>query len=150
MYQIRWPLTVIAKIVLRRLANSLSLWIQRVAAKSQSLLTCWNALVKLIDRLRFSIFASFFIQAWRTDVSVSHDPKLSNLLHSYPQAKVKVLFTRVRLCDWMYPTRLLCPWNSPGKHTGVGCHSLLQGIFLTQGSNPGLLCCRQILYHLSH
>ena len=48
------------------------------------------------------------------------------------------------------PTRLLCPWNSSGKNTGVGCHSLLQGIFLTQGSNPGLLHRRQILYHLSH
>ena len=39
---------------------------------------------------------------------------------------------------------------TPGKHTGVGCHSLLQGIFSTQGSNPGLLHGRQILYHLSH
>ena len=48
------------------------------------------------------------------------------------------------------PTRLLCPWNFPGKHTAVGCHFLLQGIFPTQGSNPGLLHCRQILYHLSH
>ena len=47
-------------------------------------------------------------------------------------------------------TRLLCPWNSPGKNTGVGCHSLLQGIFLTQGSNLGLLHCRQILYRLRH
>ena len=36
-------------------------------------------------------------------------------------------------------TRLLCPWNSPGKNTGVGCHSLLQGIVPNQGSNPGLL-----------
>ena len=50
----------------------------------------------------------------------------------------------------LQPSRLLCPWNSPGKNTGVGCHSLLQGIFLTQGSNPGLLHCRQIFYHLSH
>ena len=41
---------------------------------------------------------------------------------------------------------LLCPWNSPGKHTGVGSHSLLQGIFPTQGPNLGLLHCRQILY----
>ena len=48
------------------------------------------------------------------------------------------------------PTRLLCPWDSPGKNTGVGCHSLLQGIFPTQGSNPGLLRCRQTLYCLSH
>ena len=38
----------------------------------------------------------------------------------------------------------------PGKSTGVGCHSLLQGIFLTQGRNPGLLHCRQTLYLLSH
>ena len=44
------------------------------------------------------------------------------------------------LCDPMdcIPTRLLCLWASPGKNTGVGCHSLLQGIFLTQGSNPCL------------
>ena len=36
-------------------------------------------------------------------------------------------------------TRLLCPWDFPGKDTGLGCHFLLQGIFWTQGSNPGLL-----------
>ena len=47
------------------------------------------------------------------------------------------------------PARL-CPWDSPGKNTGVGCHALLQGIFSTQGSNPSLPHCRQILYHLSH
>ena len=35
--------------------------------------------------------------------------------------------------------RLLCPWDFPGKNTGVVCHFLLQGIFLTQGSNPSLL-----------
>ena len=50
----------------------------------------------------------------------------------------------------LYPTRLLRPWDFPGKSTGMGCHFLLQGIFLTQGSNPGLPQCRQILYHLSH
>ena len=48
------------------------------------------------------------------------------------------------------PTRLLCPWDSHGKNTGVGCHALLQGIFLTQGSNPGLPHCKEILYQLSH
>jgi len=37
------------------------------------------------------------------------------------------------------PTRLLCPWEFPGKKTGVGCHFLLQGIFMTQGLNPHLL-----------
>ena len=40
--------------------------------------------------------------------------------------------------------------DSPGKNTGVDCHDLLQGIFPTQGSNPGLPHCRWILYHLSH
>ena len=50
----------------------------------------------------------------------------------------------------MEPTNLLCPWISPGRNTGVGYHPLLQGIFPTQGSSPGLLHCRQILYHLSH
>ena len=50
----------------------------------------------------------------------------------------------------LQPARILCPWNSPGKNTGVSCHSHLQGIFLTQGSNPGLLHGRKILYHLSH
>ena len=45
----------------------------------------------------------------------------------------------------LQPTRLLRPWDSPGKNTGVGCHFLLQGTFLTQGLNPGLLHHRQIL-----
>ena len=50
----------------------------------------------------------------------------------------------------LQPARLLCPWNFPGKNTGVGCHALLQRIFPTPGSNPGLLHYRQILCHLSH
>ena len=50
----------------------------------------------------------------------------------------------------LQPSRLLCSWNSPGQNTGVGSRSLLQGIFPTQGLNPGLLHCRQIHYHLSH
>ena len=45
---------------------------------------------------------------------------------------------------------VLYAWNSPGQNTGVGSHSLLQGIFLTQGLNPGLPHCGWILYHLSH
>ena len=47
-------------------------------------------------------------------------------------------------------TRILCPWDSSGKNTGVGSHSLLQGIFPNQKLNFGLLHRRQILYHLSH
>ena len=51
----------------------------------------------------------------------------------------------VRLCNPMD-----CPWNSLGQNTGVGSLSLLQGIFPTQGSNPGLLHCRRTFYQLSH
>ena len=47
------------------------------------------------------------------------------------------------------PTRILHPWDFPGKSIGAGCHFLLQGIFLTQGLNSGLPHCRQTLYHLS-
>ena len=51
----------------------------------------------------------------------------------------------------LQPTRLLCPWDSPGKNTGVGRHAFLQGIFLPiQGSNLGLLHCRQFPLCLSH
>ena len=48
------------------------------------------------------------------------------------------------------PTRLLYPWISPGNNTGVGSHSFLRGIILIQGSNPGFLHFRQILYHWDH
>ena len=50
----------------------------------------------------------------------------------------------------LLPVRLLCPWDSPVKNTRVGCHSLFQGIFSTQGSNPGLLHGKHFLYHLNH
>ena len=40
---------------------------------------------------------------------------------------------------WIVSPRLLCPWDSLGKNTGVGCHALLQGIFPTPASNPGLM-----------
>ena len=50
----------------------------------------------------------------------------------------------------LQPARLLHPWDSPGKDTGVGCHFLLQGVFPTQGPHLGLLHCRQTLHHLCH
>ena len=46
------------------------------------------------------------------------------------------------------PARLLHPWDSLSKNTGVGYHALLQGIFLIQGLNPSFLYCRQVLYYL--
>ena len=61
--------------------------------------------------------------------------------------KVKLLSgVRLFVTPWtVQSTRLLSPWDSPGKSTGVGCHFLLQGIFLTHGSNLGLLHSRQTL-----
>ena len=73
-------------------------------------------------------------------------------VHMKVKVKVKSL-SRVRLfaTPWAVAcTRLLHPWDFLGKSTGVGCHFLLQEIFLTQGLNPGLPHCRQTLYHLSH
>ena len=50
----------------------------------------------------------------------------------------------------LWPATHFCPWDSPGKNTGVGCHALFQGIFPTQASNPDFSHYRQILYCLSH
>ena len=67
---------------------------------------------------------------------------------------MKVLVTQScpTLCNphGLWPARLLCPWNSPGKNTGVGCHSLVQEIFATQGLNPGLLHCTEFPCSLNH
>ena len=57
-------------------------------------------------------------------------------------------FSHIRL--FATPWTIYSPWNSTGQNTGVGSLSLLQGIFPTQGSNPGLPHCRWILYQLSH
>ena len=56
-------------------------------------------------------------------------------------ARVLRHFSRVQLfaTPWTVAHQLLCPWDSPGKNTGVGGHARLQGIFLTQGLNPCLL-----------
>ena len=55
-----------------------------------------------------------------------------------------------QLCPTLRPHGLFSPWDSPGENVGVSSLSLLQGIFQTQGSNPGLLHSRQITYQLSH
>ena len=58
--------------------------------------------------------------------------------------------SRSVVSDSLRPHGIYSPWNSPGQNTGVGSLSLLQEIFSTQGWNPGLPHCRQILYQLSH
>ena len=71
------------------------------------------------------------------------------------QAWGRITGARSFSCVWLWdpkdwdPARILCPWDFPGNNTEMGCHSLLQGIFLTHGSNSHLLCllhCRRIFY----
>ena len=64
--------------------------------------------------------------------------------------KWKWKWSRSVMSDSLRPHGLLCPWDFPGKNTGMGCYFLLQGIFPTQGLKPGLPHCRQTLYCLSH
>ena len=63
-------------------------------------------------------------------------------------------FSHVRLCVTLWTAACQVPLSihgdSPGSCTGAGCHALLQGIFQTQGLNPGFLLCRWVLYCLSH
>ena len=97
--------------------------------------------------------------------NLDHSPQASEdffpndrvLMHSllwekkWKELKVLVAPSCLTLCDPMdcSPPGSSVHGDSPGKNTGVGCHALLQGIFPTQEPNPGLLHCRQILYHLS-
>ena len=80
-------------------------------------------------------------------------PTLSDPMDcSPPGSSVHGIF-QARVLEWgaiAFSDGLHCPWNSPGQNTGVGSLSLLQEIFPTQGLNPDLSHCRQILYQLSH
>ena len=93
----------------------------------------WEVLNLIKPNLPFFPFYDYWFFLNLTGQSVNHSAVFNSL---WPRG--------------LQPSRLLCPWDSPGKSTGVGSHSLLQGIFLTQGSDLGLLHCRQIFNHLSH
>ena len=62
----------------------------------------------------------------------------------------RVSKSRSVVSDSLWSHGLYSPWNSPGQNTGVGSLSLLQGIFPSKGSNPGLPHCRRILYQLRY
>ena len=91
---------------------------------------------------------------WTGKPDILQSTVLQRVRHSWvteqQETKVKVKeSTSAQSCPTLQPHGLHSPWNSPGQNTGVGNLSLLQGIFPTQGSNPGLLHCRRILYQLS-
>ena len=70
-----------------------------------------------------------------------------SVYHESESVSHSVMFHSLRP-PGLEPARLFCSYNSLGKSTGMGCHTLLQGIFQTLALNPGLLHCRQILCHL--
>ena len=96
-----------------------------------------------------SAFFPFFLFLCITLVHIGSIEYIFPLSSSEKSESCPVVSDSLRL-HGLWLARLLCPWNSPGKSTGVGSHSLLQGLVPTQGSNPGLTHCRQILYKLSH
>ena len=84
------------------------------------------------------------------DGDCSHEIKRHLLLGR--KAMTNLVKWKLLNCIWFLVTQstIYSLWNSPGQNTGVGSLSLLQGIFPTQGLNPGLPHCRRILYQLSH
>ena len=74
---------------------------------------------------------------------------VENIVQDEKQSRGKRVKVKVTQACLATP-RTIQSLNSPGQTTGVGCHSLLQGIFPTQGSNPGLSHRRWLLYQLSH
>ena len=81
---------------------------------------------------------------------INHSNRFHSKANSYVTSPVSESASRSVVSNSLRPHGLYSPWNSPGQNTGVGSLSLFQGIFPTQGSNPGLLHCRRILYQLSH
>ena len=83
-------------------------------------------------------------RGWEIYMHINVYASYSNkyIFHSWWWFSRSVVSDSVRPHELMKPARLLHPWDSPGKNAGVCCHFLLQGIFLTQESNPCLLHCR--------
>ena len=114
----------------------------------------------------FGSISSFFLELFLYSSPVAYYPPTnlrSSSFMSYHFAfsycsiyniYIKYIFNESESCsvvsDSLQPHGLYSPWNSPGQNTGVDSPSLLQGIFPSEGSNPGLLHCRQILYQLRH
>ena len=114
---------------------------------------------------RLIIFLNIFMKCWKgfsvLIIFVSNFAHVINLLSKFFIDKLSCNLSQhnsyeseSESCSGMSNSLqlhgLYSPWNTPGQNTGVGSLSLLQGIFPTQGSNPGLPHCRRILYQLNH
>ena len=104
--------------------------------------TLWDVVAERVPLLKSCGMASLS----SLPVSIAHHKALSHI--KCPLSPLTESCSVVS--DSLQPHGLYNPWNSLGQNTGVGGLSLLQGIFPTQESNPGLLNCRWILYQLSH
>ena len=96
--------------------------------------------------MSWGCYKDSWVNTWKV---LRADSKHSSKVKWKPLSHIRLFVTPV-ISDSLWPHGLYSPWNSPGQKTGVGSLSLPQGIFPTQGSNPGLPHCRQILYQLSH
>ena len=102
-----------------------------------------NKFVYFLCKLKSTSLCKRNMHHWVLKNSIT---KYCSLKEKWKKVKVKV----AQSCPTLQPHGLYSLWNSLGQNTGVGSLTLLQGIFSTQGSNPGLLHCRRILYQLSH
>ena len=100
---------------------------------------------------RVSVFRKIADGTARTKINSIYWSSSSSKCRSWALSHIVSFVIYSLSCVWLFVTpwtvihRLLCPWNSPGRNTGVVCHFLLQGIFPTQGLNPGLLHCMWLL-----
>ena len=129
---------------------------QKVETIQMSINKCMDkqTMVYMVNRILFNHKKNLKRNEVLTHATTLHEPWKHNAKWNKPDVCVLAAQSRPALCNPMDsspPDPLVFrPWSFPGKNTGKSCHSLLQGIFLTQGSNPSLSHCRQILYHWSH
>ena len=119
-----------------------------------ALLAVWSSPRPCVPRRTWACWAEVLHQQCGAPVQAKKTLTTSEF-PSLPRHSLTSKFNLQNLCEWLFVTpwgvarQPPCPWNFPGKNTGVVSHSLLQ-IFPTQGSNPDLPHCRQIPYCLSH
>ena len=132
--------------------KSLWLWVRQgflsYISKAQSIKEKTGNVIH--QNLKLLIFGRYCWENEMTDVEKIFSRHVSESWYRNLEVKSEVRVTQSVMSDSLWPHGLFSPWNFPGQNTGVGNHSLLQGIFPTQGSNPGFPHCRWILYHLSH
>ena len=111
----------------------------------------WEAWYSSVLQCKFKVLMNKDFPIWLINLILDKQQRMrwmASITDSMDMWKVKVQVTKSS--PTLQPHGLHSPWNSPGHNTGKCSLSLLQGIFPTQWSNPGLLHCRQILSFLSH